>query len=403
MKSILIQADTYYPKSNPVAKRMRSFALQFVAKGWDVTVITLCDLNESKKFIFKEIEGVNVCYIPYKNLGIKSTIGRLKQGLFLYRQSKRIKKFIKKKIDYVLVTSPELIPCLAGIKLKRRYKAKLVFDIRDIWPDVGYQMEKFTPHSIYGIGFSWIANKLYKHADYITTVSPSKVEILKKKKWVKSPDKVILIENGFDDTMLDLEYDIDIIDRLKLKEKKIISFVGNVGLAQGLDKFIHLASSYKEDDNYRFIIVGRGSDKNRLIELVKQEGLKNIEFYDYVSQNGVYSIIKHSYIGFIALVSSKLSDSIPTKLYENLGLGCPTLLLASGDAPKILEECKLGLSAPPENENYVLEAFKNMIENYDYYVSNKEYASERIITYHSRSIHAAKLERILSEIIEVKE
>ena len=46
----------------------------------------------------------------------------------------------------------------------------------------------------------------------------------------------------------------------------------------------------------------------------------------------MYTILKHSQMSFVPLVNDKLKDSVPTKMFEALGVGCPVLLAAAGDS-----------------------------------------------------------------------
>ena len=57
----------------------------------------------------------------------------------------------------------------------------------------------------------------------------------------------------------------------------------------------------------------------------------------------MYTILKHSQMSFVSLVNDKLKDSVPTKMFEALGVGCPVLLAAAGDSANILNECGLGM------------------------------------------------------------
>lgn len=54
------------------------------------------------------------------------------------------------EFDVVICTTPPLLLTDSAIRISRHKDAKLVLDIRDIWPDVAYEMGTFTPNSLYG-------------------------------------------------------------------------------------------------------------------------------------------------------------------------------------------------------------------------------------------------------------
>ena len=58
--------------------------------------------------------------------------------------------------DVVVCTTPPLLLTTSAIKIAKRKGAKLVLDVRDVWPDVAYEMGSFAPSSLYGRFFSHI-------------------------------------------------------------------------------------------------------------------------------------------------------------------------------------------------------------------------------------------------------
>ena len=204
-----------------------------------------------------------------------------------------------------------------------------MFDVRDIWPDVAIEMNSFGKNSIYSMLFNFISNRLYKCADIITTVSPGKV-IKIKNKLKKEKEKVCLVENGFDDTMLNCNHDDEFSSKFKIKDYFTFCFCGKIGMAQGLDKVILLANHFRNNSNVRFIIAGDGVEKDKIKQHIEQQELKNIVFTGVVSFDQVKTILTDSSVALVPLKTKNMKDSVPTKLYESLAFGCPTLLVAAG-------------------------------------------------------------------------
>lgn len=48
----------------------------------------------------------------------------------------------KEKYDYVFVSTPSIFVAVTGMFAKKRMKAKLILDVRDLWPE-----------SLIGVGF----------------------------------------------------------------------------------------------------------------------------------------------------------------------------------------------------------------------------------------------------------
>ena len=104
----------------------------------------------------------------------------------------------------------------------------------------------------------------------------------------------------------------------------------------------------------------------------------------------MYTVLKHAKISFISLVNENLTDSVPTKMFESLGVGCPVLLAASGEAAEILEETGLGIAVKPNDDDILWSAFTEMYEKNDVYKQRGPGAKEVIHKKYSRQV-AAKI------------
>ena len=386
--NILFHAHEFNIKEGgPCTKRIDSLATYLANNNYNVTILTS---SHNKK---NEITTINRKYkilYAYSTSKIKgSTIKRFLNNIifgitsFFYGITKL------KNIDVVITTSPPPLISIFGYLIAKIKKAKLVYDVRDIWPDVAIEMESFDEKSLYYKVFKFIANFMYKHSDYITTVTPGKVK--KIKKYADSNNKVLYIPNGFDDNLINFAMEKYIIEKYELDKKFTIVYIGNVGLAQNLDALIELAKISKKQENMQFLIFGEGAYKNELQSKINELRLKNISLEGKIDYCKVYTILKYSKISFISLKNNKMTDSVPTKMFDALGIGCPILLLAKGDSCSILDEVHLGEHA--ENIEELKTKFKYMIENNEKYTKYKENRMNYIMKRYSRREIAKNFEK----------
>lgn len=383
--NILFHAHEFnITEGGPCTKRIDSLAKYLSNNGYNVTIITSSHNKPDKEVLNR---NYRVIYSYSTKKIKKSTIHRLLNNL-IFGITSFFKAITKTgKIDVVVTTSPPPLISIFGWLIAKIKKAKLVYDVRDIWPDVAIEMESFNERSIYYKVFKFIANFMYKHSDCITTVTPRKVEKIKK---YAIPKKVKYIPNGFDDNIVDFDIDDETIKKYRLKEKFTITYIGNVGLAQNLDALIELAIQHKKDKNLQFLIFGEGAYKKILEEKIVKEKLENIKLVGKIEYSKVSTILTYSKISFISLKNNKMTDSVPTKMFDALGLGCPILLLAKGDSCDILDEVHLGEHA--ENIEELKSKFNYMIENYEKYLDYKENSIEYISQKYSRKEIAKKFE-----------
>lgn len=350
---VLFLADSYRPARSACANRVAVLVKAMEDAGIDVQVLASSDslLGEPNNYVAPN----NVTYFKTFPLHEKTLINRIKNNFGGRRASMRAAKDMG-DFDIVVCTTPPLILTASAIAIARAKHARLVFDVRDIWPDVAYEMGSFTSKSFYGRFFEHVACKAYEAADLVVSVSPGKVAKLA----TRVPGRrVVLVPNGIDESFLDNEENPALVTSLRLHEDPICAYVGNIGLAQGLGTLLDIA---KVRPDVRFLLFGEGADRARLETRVRSEAIDNVEFCGSIDAQGVYTVLHHAVMSFVPLVSSRLRDSIPTKMYEALACGCPVLLAAEGDAANLLDECGLGAHAAPEDTEALLGAFDRLVE-----------------------------------------
>lgn len=371
---------------------MKTIANCLKTKGHDVFVLASeTSYAGASKETAAESDGI--FYYPAYQMTQKDVASRLRNNLSEMNGSARVAKALG-RFDVVVCTSPPLFLAQSGMTIAKNAGARFILDVRDIWPDVAYEMGSFTPGSIYGRVFNRISTKAYHRADLITTVSPGKVKLLQQKLSADSlgtVDKVKLIPNGLDLEFLNQEEASDIISAYHLIEDPPCVYVGNIGLAQGLSTLLLIAE--KRPDK-RFLLFGKGAEEAAICSQIANKGISNVSVCGCVDSQGVYTLLKHALCAYVPLKNSKMTNSVPTKLFEALGCGCPVLLAAQGDAADILEKSGLGFTVPPEDAEGLLRAFDAIVET-DWSESNRESAIKYVCEEHSRQKAAERFEEAL--------
>ncbi len=394
---ILLYTEEYYPTCAACSYRMQVIADAFIQQGHTVTVLTSARNKDNGTTAGRQEKILYSAAIRMKK---KTTIMRLLNNLS-FGISSIFTALKAGKTDIVIVTSPPPLSTPFGSFIARCKHAKLVYDVRDIWPDVALEMGSFTEASFFCKVFRKITNKLYQKSDWITTVSPGKVEKIKnkvadlpgRKSGREHINKVKLVGNGFDEKILQDPIDQGLIDQFQLNEQFTCIYIGNIGLAQGLDSLLTIAKETKYKD-VRFLLFGTGAEKDVLEE--KAKDLENVRFCGVLPHEKVRSMLNAAKISFISLKSSNMKDSIPTKIYEALGNGCPVLLMAEGDSCDIVNASGLGKTVSPDHPEQLAEAFDFMVDHYDEYEKKKEQAMRLMVRSYSRQTIAVRFVKELT-------
>ncbi len=385
---ILYIADTFRPARTACANRTAVLVEALRNVGHDVRVLASTDSLIGAPEGFEPPE--HVTYFETFPLVDKTLVNRLRNNFGGAHEAVKTANGLG-DFDAVVCSTPPLLLTSSAVRIARRKRARLVLDVRDIWPDVAYEMGSFAPGGLYGRFFERVACRAYAAADLVVSVSPGKVEKLKR----RVPNgRVALVPNGIDEAFLKNEEDATLTDRFRLGEGPICAYVGNIGLAQGLGTLLDIA---KVRPGMRFLLFGDGADRAKLEARANDDGIGNVEFCGKVDARGVYTVLKHAAVSYVPLVSSRLRDSIPTKMYEALACGCPVLLAAEGDAADLLDECGLGAHAAPEDPVALLAAFDQLMER-PFSDAERAAASARVVENHSRQRFAKAFAEEIGEL-----
>lgn len=388
MRIILHMGDPY-PNESPAAKRIRAFYDVLTAHGHQVTVM-------APDYRTTDAEEKDIVYCPTIEMKKKTTAMRMLNQLS-FAFSSVLFSGRAGKADVVLTTSPPVLISMAGWLIAKMKRAKLVYDVRDIWPDVALEMGSFSEASLFCKVFAFIRDFMLKHSNLVTAVSPGKVDKLK----IYAPDAdVEYVTNGLDERFLENEYHSETAEKYGLTNGFNCVYIGNLGWAQGLTQLMQLAKRAKDSKvDARFVLFGSGVEEESLRKYAEDHHLDNVVFAGRVPNAEMFTVLKAAQLSFVSLVNDKLRDSVPTKMFEALGVGCPVLLSAAGDSADILNACKLGIAVQPNRDDDLWNAFMELYSNLDQYLQHRENTYAVIMNRYSRQQAAVVLENHLERLI----
>jgi len=137
----------------------------------------------------------------------------------------------------------------------------------------------------------------------------------------------------------------------------ILLYGGVIGFAQALHTILESASILKKYPHIKFIIVGDGPEKNRLLTLKKELLLDNVNFIPNTPREEMASILNASDASVVPLKNIELFlGAVPSKIFEALAFRKPILLGVNGEAKELfIDTGEGGLFFEPENSNELAE------------------------------------------------
>lgn len=346
--------------------RLFELAVRLKKLGVDVSVLTampnypqmqIYKGYEGKDYVYEEIEGIPVhrssIYLPKS----KSIVQRLLNYFSFVYSSAKIGNSKVGKVDVILCESPPLFLGYSALYLKRKKKAKLIFNVSDLWPESAEKLGVVTNKYMLKLAYNLEA-KLYKRS---VLVSGQTQGICKNINERFPAVKTYWLPNGVDVSY----YDPQLVKsnwraENGFQENDILFlYAGIIGLAQGLEIILDVADKLRAHRNIKFILLGSGPVKEKLLNHKHEKQLNNVFFYDAVSKTQMPSIVKAIDVSIVPLRKLELFlGAIPSKIFENLAMEKPVILGVDGEARELfVNQGKCALYSEPEN----VEALKDNV------------------------------------------
>ncbi|HVZ36865.1 MAG TPA: glycosyltransferase family 4 protein [Polyangiaceae bacterium] len=350
---ILFLSDNFPPEVNAPASRTYEHCRYWARLGHEVTVLT-CAPNFPKGRVFpgyknrfwhsETVDGVRVVrvwsYITANQGFLRRTLDYLS-----YMLSAIVATPFLPRPDVVIATSPQFFAACAGYVISRLRRVPFVFELRDLWPEsikaVGVMKQSLLVRMLERIELF-----LYRKASGIVSVTSSFRTRLGERGIDTS--KIQVVTNGVDLSRFGPRpKDRELSKALGLDGKFVVGYVGTLGLAHGLETVLEAAEAVArapDGDRFRFVFLGDGASKQKLVTTARDRGLDNVLFLDTVAKDQVaryWSLLDAS---VIHLRKNELFEGvIPSKLFECMGMGIPVLHGVPGESAAIVATEGVGL------------------------------------------------------------
>jgi colanic acid biosynthesis glycosyl transferase WcaI len=286
--------------------------------------------------------------LNYSSFGLSAAT----TGLFLSRP------------DVVIGSSPQLLVALAACWLAWLKRVPFVFEVRDLWPEslaaVGVGDEHSALHRI----LARIAGFLYRNADRVVVVTPAFANYLVEH-WRVPREKISIVENGVETQLFAPQTDTELKKRLGIEGKFVVSYIGTMGMAHGLETILAVAVNLQHaNPEIAFLLVGEGAEKERIVAMARERALKNVHVLAQQPREKIPTYIAASDACLVLLKKKDVFKTvIPTKMLEFMSCARPVILGVQGQARAIIEEARAGMCIEPENVKDLADAICFLSKN----------------------------------------
>ena len=336
----LISTD-YPPLRTSAAVQLRDLAQQFAALGHRPVVIVPASMSD-KPWIVERLDGIEVLRVAAPPTRAASFVRRALAEMWLpFAMYRNIRKspLRRAKWDIVAWYSPPIFFGPLIWKLRHNSGARTYLILRDIFPEWAVDLGLVRKGPVYLV-FKAVAALQYAVSEAIGVQTPSNLVYLSR--WASPRRRIEVLHNWLAVTP-DVGCSIA-VRNTALAGRKIFVYIGNMGVAQGMDIFMELIQSLRHREDIGFLFVGRGSEFAKLEAEKAARDLNNVLFFDEIDSSEIPGLLAQCHVGLVALHPDHKTHNIPGKFVSYVQYGLPVLARVNGgtDLERIIEDEGVG-------------------------------------------------------------
>lgn len=238
----------------------------------------------------EEIAFYLVDTLSYQGNGIKRLFNMLSFGINLF--SRKFRAFSKtNKPDIIIASTAHPFHIFAAKYYAKKYKAKLILEVRDIWPLSLQELVGISKYHPLSLMINFCQRYAYKHCDHCVSLLENSEsffikEGLKLESFTCISNGIELCDNSSpknEQLLRTLESEIKTFDT-------VIGYTGAIGIPNNLLPLIEASKKLKEH-NIGVLLVGDGIEKQKLMTIAKEDNIDNVIFFGKVSKDQIEYII----------------------------------------------------------------------------------------------------------------
>jgi glycosyltransferase involved in cell wall biosynthesis len=249
-------------------------------------------------------------------------------------------------------------------RIARRAGAKLVWELHDLWPLSPIELGGMSPRHPFIRWVQAAENAACRDADVVISMLPKVHEHLA----AHGLDlrKLHVVPNGVDPDAwagppAPLRDDIAAaFAAARAAGECLVVHAGSMGVPNALDVLLDAAARLR-DAPLRFVLVGDGHERARLVQRIADEGLAQVQWFAPVPKTQVPALLAGADIAYLGWrrVPIYRFGIAPNKLMDYLMAGCCVLhSVEAGNDP--VAEAGCGLTVPPEDPAAVADGLRRL-------------------------------------------
>lgn len=320
---------------------------ELASRGHKVTWISSNFSHRDKQYrqkssTYVENDNIQIKLVPtlkyYKNVDLRRIINQKVYASGVLKTLRLLQ--VSEPLHLVVASIPPTESARVAMKFCTEVDIPGIVDMQDAWPRV---IEAVFPRFLRGFFSTTLLRSFHQdvqiaaeQASGLVAVSPDYLDYLKMFRQVKKQVHQAIFPLGFDNQKIWVPE----IKKSKGEHPLIVSYIGNFGRFYDLKTVLN-AAILCSDRNIQFILIGEGSDYDKIKGIKETLDIRNVNIKGYLDFELAVPILLQSDIGLLPYTSD-FPSNVTNKVFDYLSLGIPVVSSLKGTFEEKLKELKIG-------------------------------------------------------------
>ncbi len=368
---IMLVYQPYLQPGAPGHSRFNEYARLWQAQGHEVEVIAGQNSYISgrrgteyrgKWVATNDEAGITVHRAYAPDTYFQGYIGRMWAFFAFMFSASTAAIFNARRPDVVIASSPPLIAGIPGVVAAFRWRRKLVFEVRDLWPESAITVGVIKRNGMLARLLYKLEAGLCRWSDQINVLTPAFMEDIVGR-GLASSDKMAFTPNGADTERFSPgSRDNAVRQRFGWGDKFVVMYAGAHGRANHLTQLLETAEELRDHPEVVIAMVGDGLERSALQAEAARRGLTNIQFLGSFPKEEMPAVLQACDAGIAVLKRIDTFKTVyPNKVFDYMACGKPIIIGIDGIARRmVVDEAQAGVFAEPEDPRAIADAILSL-------------------------------------------
>jgi len=218
------------------------------------------------RYDIHDLEGVRVCWVRTLKYRDSNSMRRVLSWFDFEFKLLGVPKTIPAP-NTIVVSSLSLLTIFNGLRWRRKYNCRLVFEVRDIWPLTMTAEGGYSQRNPFVKILAGVERLAYRRADAILGTMPNLGEHVHKVTGQEIETFCVPMGIDVDAYQRGRSSETDCFDTALPADRFIVGYAGSVGISNALDVLFQCAQRLESKPKIHFAILGDGElSLNKLID-----------------------------------------------------------------------------------------------------------------------------------------